>query len=424
LIEPGRRWLGVAVATAVAAIVFALFMGRSDPRVLPIEQGTQFTSDFGETSSLYSGVKYAFWATATVLRWGTLVGLMVLGGGRILTALAARVSSRLSVTALIVMAVLLAVLALVTLPLSYASGYRIEHAFGLSTQTRSAWLLDYVRVRGFWILVYSAAAAGFLTTIRRWPRRGWLVAAGAGMLIAVFGTIAAPRIIDPLFHDFTPLADQELEREIVAVGENAGIDIQRVRVMDASRRTRRMNAYVTGIGATRQVVLYDNLVANAPREELLLVVAHEIGHQRARHVTRGLMATLPGIVLGVWALTVLAGWRARRDPTLDGPADPAGLPLLWLAVSVALFLSSPVSATISRRMEAEADWISLELTRDPDTFVAAERRLAETNLSWITPPEWIVRWFYSHPPVLNRIGMAEYWRAVHGDHAQSSPSAD
>lgn len=422
--QPGRRRLGAGVAVAVGVIALALFLGRPDPRVLPVDPANYFTADFGETSSLYSGVKYAFWATATLLRWATLIGLIVLGGGRVLTTAMGRVSKRSSVSAFGAMAILLVVLALVTLPISYASGYRIEHAFGLSTQTRWAWLLDYVRVRGFWILVYSAAAAGFLGAIGRWPRRGWVVAAGAGVVIAVFGTIAAPRIIDPLFHDFTPLADHELEAEIVELGDSAGIDIQRVRVMDASRRTRRLNAYVTGIGATRQVVLYDNLVANATREELLLVVAHEIGHQRDRHVIRGLMSTFPGIVIGAWVLSALAGWRARRDRTLDGPADPAGLPLLWFAVSVVLFLSSPISATISRRMEAEADWISLELTRDPDTFVAAERRLAETNLAWITPPELFVRWFYSHPPVLNRIGMAEYWRAVRGDPAPSSRPAD
>ncbi len=421
---PGRRWLGVGIAIAVAAIVLALFLGRPDPRVLPVDATSHFTPDFGETSSLYGGVKYAFWATATLLRWGTLIGLVVLGGGHVLTTILGRVSNRSLIIAFGTMAILLVVLALVTLPLSYASGYRIEHAFGLSTQTRWAWLLDYAKVRGFWILVYSAAAAGFLGAIGRWPRHGWVVAAGVGIVVAVLGTIAAPRVIDPLFHDFTPLADRELESEIVELGDNAGIDIQRVQVMDASRRTRRLNAYVTGIGATRQVVLYDNLVANAPREELLLVVAHEIGHQRERHVTRGLMSTLPGIVFGAWALSALAGWRARRDHTLTGPADPAGLPLLWLAVSVVLFLSSPISATISRRMEAQADWISLELTRDPDTFVAAERRLAETNLSWITPPEPVVRWFYSHPPVLNRIGMAEYWRAVHADLAPSSQPAD
>jgi STE24 endopeptidase len=419
---PRRRWLGVGVA--IAAIALALFLGRPDSRVLPVDPMTHFTPDFGETSSLYSGVKYAFWVTATLLRWGTLIGLVVLGGGHVLTTILGRVSNRSSIIAFGTMAILLAVLALVTLPLSYASGYRIEHAFGLSTQPRRAWLLDYAKVRGFWILVYSAAAAGFLGAIGRWPRRGWLVAAGTGVVVAVLGTIAAPRIIDPLFYDFTPLADRKLESEIVELGDKAGIDIQRVRVMDASRRTRRLNAYVTGIGATRQVVLYDNLVANAPREELLLVVAHEIGHQREHHVTRGLMSTLPGVVFGAWALSALAGWWSRRDHRLDGPADPAGLPLLWLAVSVALFLSSPISAMISRRMEAQADWISLELTGDPDTFVAVERRLAETNLSWITPPEPVVRWFYSHPPVLNRIGMAEYWRVVRADPAPSSQPAD
>jgi STE24 endopeptidase len=228
--------------------------------------------------------------------------------------------------------------------------------------------------------------------------------------VAVAGATLAPVLIDPLFADFRPLGDPGLAREIVTMGERAGLDIERIRVVDASRRTRRLNAYVTGLGATRQVVLYDNLLERAPRDELLLVVAHELGHAGERHVRKGLLWAIPGIFAGAWLLAGVAQWQAARDPSLAGPGDPAGLPLLWLAVSILLFLSSPIEGTISRRMEAEADWIALELSRDPDTFVQVTRRLARANLSPVTPPGWIVRWFYSHPPVLERIGMAEFWR--------------
>jgi STE24 endopeptidase len=124
---------------------------------------------------------------------------------------------------------------------------------------------------------------------------------------------------------------------------------------------------------------------------------------------------IPGIVFSAWLLAGIARWRADRDARLAGPGDPAGLPLLWLAVTLLLFVSSPIESAVSRRMEARADWLALELTRDPDTFVAVERRLARTNLAPITPPGWIVAWFSSHPPVLERIGMAEYWRRESGD---------
>lgn len=406
--------LSIAVLAALA-VVLPMILGGPDPRVAEIDARALFGDDLLDTTASYAAVKYGFWAVATLLRWATLAGLVVLGGGYAFVHVASRISTRPVVVTFLTMALLLTTLTLVALPLSYASGFQIEQAFGMSTQSRGAWFLDLLRSRAFWIAIYGFGAVGFLACLRRWQRRGWAVAAGGVAVVAVIGTAAAPLIIDPLFHDFTPLADRELEAEIVAIGERAGIDIQQVLVMDASRRTRRLNAYVTGLGATRRVVLYDNLVAAAPREELLLVVAHEIGHQRAGHVRIGLLWTVPALILATWALAWLAGWQARRDPQLEGPGDPRGLPLLWLALSVGLFLASPASSTISRSMEADADWVSLELTRDPDTFIAAKSRLAETNLSWVDPPGWVVRWFYSHPPLRERLGMAEYWRERSAD---------
>lgn len=417
----GSAW---RTPTAVAALGLSaagigLWLGSPGPRVLPVEAAAHFDGGFLERAAAYARLKYSFWAAATILKWGALAALIAFGGGHSLARAASRPALRRRWwTAFFAMALLLAALALVGLPLSYASGYRVERAFDLSTQTSAQWALDWLKIQAFWIAVYSALAAGFLACLARWPRGGWLVAALGGGAVAVAGTFLAPRVIDPLFHDFTPLANEELEGQIVAVGGSAGLDIGRVVVMDASRRTRRLNAYVTGLGATRQVVLYDNLLDEAPRDELLLVVAHEIGHAAERHVRQGLLWALPGIAAGAWALSALARWRARREarpggrrrgPRLTDPGDPAGLPALWLATSILLLLSNPLSSALSRGMEAEADWIALELTRDAATFIAVEERLTRSNLSPVTPPGWIVRWFYSHPPVLDRIGMAKYW---------------
>ena len=235
-----------------------------------------------------------------------------------------------------------------------------------------------------------------------------MAAAGVGWLLAVAGLFLAPRVIDPLFHNFTPLEDQELAREIRALGARAGIDIGRVVVMDASRRTNRLNAYVTGLGATHQVVLYDNLLEDAPRPEVLAVVAHEIGHTAAHHLRKGLLWSIPLIAVGAWALSALARIQAREQG-LEGPGDPAGLPLLWLALSLGLFLVAPGLNSIQRTMESEADWASLELTRDPRTYVATADRLTRANLMPVDPPRWIVFWLYTHPPILDRLGMARHW---------------
>lgn len=401
------------IALGAVSIALGLVIGPRDLRVVPVSEEI-FDPAVRETAAGYAAAKYAYWSASTILRWGALAGILALAGGAALAGTGRRLGrGRRLASAFFAAAMLLAMLAVATLPLSYAGGHRIDAAYGLSTQSGLQWLGDWARTRGFWIAVYATLLAAFLACLHRWPRRGWLVAAGGGLVVAVAGTFLAPRLIDPLFHDFTPLADESLEAEILAMGERAGVEIGRVRVMDASRRTRRLNAYVTGFGATRQVVLYDTLLEQAPRDEVLLVVAHEIGHEARGHVKRGLLFAMPGVVIGVGALSLLAGWRARR--TGSSPGDPAAIPLLWLAVSVGLFLASPVTSAVSRGMEAEADRTALELTRDPDTFVEVEKRLVRANLSLVDPPGWLVFWLYTHPPVLERIGMAEQWRADHAD---------
>jgi STE24 endopeptidase len=395
------------------AVVVALVLAGPDPRVVPLEPAAWFDPAFRRLSAEYAESKYALWAAGAILRWGALAGLIALGAGPVLAGLGRRLGrGRVFPSAFFTTLLLLAALTLAVFPLTLASGFHVEHLYGLSTQSFTGWLLDTARRQGFWIAVYAAAAAGFLTCLRRWPRRGWIAAAIGGILIAVAGATLAPVVVDPLFADFTPLADHGLEAQIVAMGAEVGLEVDRVRVVDASRRTRRLNAYVTGLGATRQVVLYDNLLERAPRGELLLVVAHELGHAAEHHVRKGLLWAVPGIVFGTWLLAGIARWRAGRDVQLTGPGDPAGLPLLWLAVTLLLFISSPIESAVSRRMEARADWLALELTQDPDTFMAVERRLARTNLAPVTPPDWIVAWFSTHPPVLERIGMAVHWRAA------------
>lgn len=406
---------GAALGLVALAAATGLILGDPDPRVVTVDPRAAFDTGFRLLAAEYAGIQYSLWAAGTLLRWGFLAGLLVLGGGLPLARLGARIArGRRVPSAFVTALLLLGALWIVTFPVAWASGFATERSFALSDRTAWEWLADTLRRQAFWIVVYSLAAAGFLACLRRWPQRGWLAAAGGGVLVAAAGTTLAPVVIDPLFADFRPLEDRGLAAEIEAMGEQAGLRIERVRVVDASRRTRRLNAYVTGLGATRQVVLYDNLLERAPREELLLVVAHELGHAGERHVWKGLLWAIPGIFAGAWLLAGVARWQARRDPGLAGPGDPAGLPLLWLGVSLLLFLSSPVEGAISRRMEARADWLALELTGDPDTFVGVTRRLARANLSPVTPPGWVVRWFYSHPPVLERIGMAEHWRREGG----------
>jgi STE24 endopeptidase len=397
-----------------ASLVVALAMGRRDERVVAVDPTAHFPPEHADLAAHYLNLKYAYWSTGSILGWGVLAAIVALGGGGAIAAAARRATrGRGFPSAVVASVVILGFVAVAGLPVAFQSGWRAERAFGLTNQAAIGWLLDWARAQAFWIVVYSVLAAGFLTAVARWPRRGWIAVALAGCFLAVAGLFLTPRVIDPLFHDFTPLDDRELAREIRTLGARAGIDIRRVVVMDASRRTNRLNAYVTGLGATHQVVLYDNLLAQAPRAEVLSVVAHEIGHTADHHLREGLLWSIPLIAGGAWALAALARIQAR-ERGLRGPGDAAGLPLLWLALSLGFFLVSPALSAVQRTMESEADWASLELTRDPRAYVETAERLTRANLSPVDPPRWIVFWFYTHPPILDRLGMAGYWSLQSG----------
>ena len=189
---PADRRVVAGLGVLGIAVVGALLLGDPDARILPVDPAAWFGPAFRRLSAEYAETKYALWATGTILRWGTLAGLVLVGAGPVLAGLGRRLGRRRFLpSAFLAALLLLVVLALTSLPLSFASGFHVEHLYGLSTQSVAGWLLDTSRRLGFWIVVYAAAAAGFLVCLRRWPRRGWLVAAFAGAATKPTTAIAA-----------------------------------------------------------------------------------------------------------------------------------------------------------------------------------------------------------------------------------------
>jgi STE24 endopeptidase len=185
--------------------------------------------------------------------------------------------------------------------------------------------------------------------------------------------------------------------------------------MDASRKTRKTNAYFTGLGRARRVVLYDTLIASSTPEEVELVLAHELGHWRRHHIWKGLALGAASMLGALWAIArILALAAASGRFAFIHPADVRSLPLLLLAFLVLHLTTLPVQQAISRAFEREADLESLRLTGNPDAFIASEVHLARANLADIEPPRPIVWLLYSHPPVLERIAMAEAFKAGAG----------
>ncbi|MGI8888461.1 MAG: M48 family metalloprotease, partial [Nocardioidaceae bacterium] len=182
---------------------------------------------------------------------------------------------------------------------------------------------------------------------------------------------------------------------------------------DASQRTTALNAYVSGFGATKRIVVYDTLLTQASPSEVRLIVAHELGHADSRNVLRGTLIGALGAV-GVVALLalILESGRMRRMTGYDGPRDVAVVPAVLALVAVGSFFVSPLQNVISRAVEARADVHALELTGDKDTFVAVQRRLAVANLSAPDPHQLLHVWYASHPTVAQRIALAEGWVAT------------
>jgi STE24 endopeptidase len=216
--------------------------------------------------------------------------------------------------------------------------------------------------------------------------------------------LAQPLVVQPLFNRFEPLANRELAGRIKVLARSEGVEVDRVLVADASRRTTTANAYVAGVGPTKRVVLYDTMLDGRFTEgEILSVSAHELAHVGRSHLWKGLawfaLLAVPGVFL--------LAWVTERE---GGLAEPRVVPL-GLAVAFAfVLLTQPFQNLLSRRYEAEADWLALAATRDPESAIALERRLVLTSLGDPDPPVWVSYWLGTHPPALERIAMAVEFR--------------
>lgn len=296
-------------------------------------------------------------------------------------------------------ACLLAGLSLLLLPLALWRGFLRERRWGFSTQTPGGWLGDRAKGLSVGLVLGAAPLLGLVASAQVFPRWWPLVAAPAAALLVLLLTFVAPVILEPLFNRFTPLLDETLADDLRAVAERAGVPIRDVLVTDASRRTRKSNAYVSGLGRTRRVVLYDTLLEDSAPDETRLVVAHELAHRRAGHVAKATLLGMAGAVLAVVCIWGL----------VPHPGDPGSIPLIVLVAIGLRAVAAPAGSWISRRWERLADRFSLELTGDVAAFERAHARLARANLSDLAPPRLLYALLFSHPTPPERIALARDW---------------
>ncbi|RBY95560.1 M48 family peptidase [Blastococcus sp. TF02-8] len=420
--RPGARAaLLVAVALGVAAVLVVVL--RTPWELLPEPPGGHSAPD--PTAGLPAAQLARAEAFADALRPASLLSLglglvvsAVLGltpaGSRLVRAVGVPFGGRWWVQVLLGVPALLVVGRLVTLPVS-AYAETVRHRYGLSTRGWGLWLRDVVVSVAISAALTTVALLGLLWLVRRAPRTWWAWAGLAAVGTVVVGSFLYPVVIEPAFNRFEPLPAGELRTDLLALAEENGTPVQDVLVSDASRRTTALNAYVSGFGSTRRIVLYDTVLDRLPDREIESIVAHELGHVATDDVLTG---TLMG-ALGAGAATALGGWLLSWAPLLrrtgaDSPGDPRVLPLVLFLVTIGGLLGTPVQNLVSRQIEARADLHALDLTADPEAFVDMQRRLSTTNLGDPDPPAaW--QWFFgSHPTAAERIAMAEDWQRLEG----------
>jgi len=293
-----------------------------------------------------------------------------------------------------------ALVGLASLPLS-ALARRRALSVGLATQSWRGWLADVAKTSAIEMGLAGLAAPAGVALMRRLPRWWWLPGAGVVVAGASGMTLLAPVLMDPLFNRYTPLPAGPTREDVLELARRAGVEVGEVYEVDASRRTSAANAYVSGLGPTKRVVLFDTLLESFTREETRLVVAHELAHVHHRDVWRGLLQLALVAPAGMYAAAQLT-----RRLAGSAPADASTLPALALSLGVVSAAIGSVSSALSRRMESRADAYSLRLTGEPEPFVAFEQRIVKQNLSDPDPPRWLTRLLASHPPAVERIGIA------------------
>ena len=298
--------------------------------------------------------------------------------------------------------------AVVGIPTSIYSSFRIEAKHGFNRMSPQLFVSDWLKGTALSVVFVAALSAAGLWLVGRAPGSWWLYVWALFVVVGVLITFVTPYVIEPLFFTMKPLHVPGLEDEVRALAERAGVHVSRVLEVDASRRSSHSNAYFTGIGAVKRVVLFDTLFGHMTHGEILAILAHELGHWRKHHVllrTLWSFAVALGALYLAFRLAPAAGLPGLVG--LEAASFPARLFILGVVASVALFPLTPLSSYCSRRHEWEADRYATELQRRPEELASALRKLASENLSNLHPHPLYAAFYYTHPPMPERIRRLE-----------------
>ncbi|WP_254853968.1 M48 family metallopeptidase [Halobacillus salinus] len=365
-----------------------------------------------ELSQEYSRYRN-FLSLATIpLEWIIYLGVFLFGLSHLFKKFGESIS-RFRIVSIPIYVLLLSGLSwFLTFPFDYAYRF-LSVRYGISTDTFSGWMRD--EMISFWIgyITMALLITVLYLLMQRFEKRWWLYAwIGLIPFIALMMFIQ-PVIIDPLYNDFYELQDKQLEEKILALADEAEVPADRVYEVNMSEETNSMNAYVNGIGSSLRIVLWDTTLTRLKDNEVLFIMAHEIGHYVMNHLYWNLVGVLAGSFVGLYLTYRILTWLFRRygeRMNIKGAADIAGLPVLFIVLSILSFVAQPIEMTFSRGAEADADRYAIEMTGDVDAAIGSFQELTVNGLSDVNPPAVIKYLYYGHPTMMERIHMLEEYQ--------------
>jgi STE24 endopeptidase len=289
-------------------------------------------------------------------------------------------------------------------------GFRIERRYKLSTQRFRAWAWDECKGLLVGLVMGGVVVELLYFTIRQWPQNWWLLAWAFFMVLFVLLAQLAPVVLFPIFYKFEPLENEDLRRRLVVLSERAGTRVRGVYRWRLSEKTKKANAALTGLGATRRIILADTLLDNYSADEIEAVLAHELGHHVHRHILKSIFVqagvTFVGFFAANWTLHYAVDHHLFN---FDQISDFANLPLLVLVSIVLSFLLMPALNAYSRYNERQADRYAFESISSIEPFISSMNKLAGQNLAERTPAKWVEWFFHSHPSISRRLAAAQAW---------------
>ncbi len=400
--------------TAVAAVVVAeaaawLLRPRDVEQPVPVDENTYFPHEALTKAHDYASGQRLILVGGLIAEGAVLI-LLATGRPAVARRALDRLGERPVLGGAAAAAGLSVAVAVVTVPLGIWAHERSVDV-GLSTQSIGGWLSDWGKGAAIGAVLAGLVGTFALWLMRRFRSRWWIPGSVAVVIAATVLTWLAPVLLAPLFNKFDELPPGEARSDVLELAKKADVNVGHVYVVDASKRTTAINAYVNGIGSSKRVVLYDTLVHDLNRGERRAVVAHELGHVHGNDIQRGLLFVAIVTPLSLIFISLMArGIAGRRGAE---PGTPAFLPAFALAIAATSFVIGIAGNQLSRSVEARADTFSLQLTDDPRGMIELQQQLADRNLSDPDPPGIFSFLFGTHPPAIDRIGAALAWE--HGE---------